>query len=43
MNKHQLTYIDMHPDAIKPERTPWAAVAAIAAFAAIGLLLAWRG
>ena len=43
MNKHQLTYIDMHPQAIKPTREwPWA-VATVVVFALIGVLLAWRG
>jgi len=43
MNKHQLTYIDMYPQAIKPTREwPWA-VATVVVFALIGVLLAWRG
>jgi hypothetical protein len=44
MNKHRLHYIDMHPQPIKPEPRQWpAALAAAAVFAAIGVMLAWRG
>ena len=44
MNRHQLTYIDMHPQAIEKPRAEWPwALAALAVFAAIGILLAWRG
>jgi hypothetical protein len=43
MNKHQLTYIDMYPQPVTRGREwPWA-VATVAVFALIGVLLAWRG
>ena len=39
MNRHQLTYIDMHPQAIEKPRAEWPwALAALAVFAAIGIL-----
>ena len=40
---HQLTYIDLHPQSIKPRRDWLAAIACVAIFAAIGVMLAWRG
>jgi len=43
MNRHSLTYIDMHPEAIKPARTWPHALACLAVFALIGVMLAWRG
>lgn len=46
MTRHQLTYIDMHPQPIEHVR-PWVAYlvfgATLAVFALIGVLLAWRG
>jgi hypothetical protein len=43
MNRHQLTYIDMHPQPVTHKRDwPWV-VATVAVFALIGVLLAWRG
>lgn len=44
MNRHSLTYIDMHPQPIErePRQTLWV-IATLAVFAGIGVLLAWRG
>lgn len=46
MNRHSLTYVDLHPEPVKPaSRWPdiaWAVVC-LAVFALIGVLLAWRG
>lgn len=44
MNKHSLTYIDMHPAPVKREpSTAWDVLACVAVFALIGVMLAWRG
>lgn len=43
MSRHQLNYIDLHPQSIKPRRDWRAAIACVAIFAAIGVMLAWRG
>lgn len=44
MNKHQLTYIDLHPEPVTPEpATIWHVLACVAVFALIGVMLAWRG
>jgi hypothetical protein len=43
MNRHQLTYIDMHPQPVTPKRDWLWAVATVVVFALIGVLLAWRG
>lgn len=44
MNKHQLTYIDLHPQPVRESSREWLwAVATVAVFALIGVLLAWRG
>lgn len=44
MNRHNLTYIDLHPAPVKRERRDWPhIVAAVVVFAAVGALLAWRG
>lgn len=42
-HNHQLTYIDMHPQSLQPRRQWRHMLAALAIFAAIGILLAWRG
>lgn len=48
MNRHTLRYIDLHPQPVKPRRTrpdsqwPWA-IGCVIIFAAIGIMLAWRG
>lgn len=44
MNRHSLTYIDLHPQALEKPKSEWPwAIAALAVFALIGVLLAWRG
>lgn len=44
MNKHSLTYIDMHPEPVKPEPSGfWHVLVCLAIFALIGVMLAWRG
>jgi len=40
---HKLTYVDMHPEAIKPVKEWHYQIAAVVVFAAIGVLMAWRG
>lgn len=43
-HNHQLTYIDLHPQSIERPRREWPwAVACVIVFAAIGVMLAWRG
>ena len=43
MPDHKLTYVDIHPEAIKPEKEWPYKIATVVVFAAIGVLLAWRG
>lgn len=44
MNRHTLRYIDLHPQPVKTARAEWPwAIGCVIIFAAIGVLLAWRG
>ena len=44
MSRHNLHYIDLYPQALEKPRAEWPrALAALAVFAFIGVLLAWRG
>ena len=44
MKTHELKYLDLHPQALEKPRAEWPyAIATLAIFALIGVLLAWRG
>lgn len=44
MKTHELKYLDLHPQPLEKPKADWPwAIATLAIFALIGVLLAWRG